>query len=122
SAEDDFFELGGHSLQASELLVRISETFGVALTPGELFAGPRIAALAQRIDDGLAARGGPATEPAGAAGERPLSFVQERFWFLQQLHPGSAALHLSLALELDGALELDALRVAVSRLADRHEN
>ncbi len=105
---DDFFALGGHSLLAVRLAARIRETFpGRAenLPLGKLFAAPTVAALAREIRGSSAARetGLPLIardrDPAGD----PLSFAQERMWFLERLEPGTAVYHLPFVLRLSGA-------------------
>jgi amino acid adenylation domain-containing protein len=123
-AHDDFFALGGHSLLATQAVSRVREAFGVELTPAELFTSPTPAALAQRIAElrGEGAAAVPPPRPAPRDPERdPLSFSQERLWFLQQLAPESSAYNVPGALRLRGPLEPGLLARALAEIARRHE-
>ncbi len=121
---DDFFALGGHSLLATRVASRIRESFGVEVPLRALFEAPTVAELAPRVD--AAVRGGAGTEaPPIVRADRsrplPLSFAQQRLWFLDQLEPGSAAYNMPFPLRLRGALDARALRRALAELARRHE-
>ena len=73
-------------------------------------------------EEGLAAAGGPGLQPrAAGAGPAPLSFAQQRLWFLEQFDPGGAAYNGPGALRLRGRLDAGALRRALARLTQRHE-
>src|SRR5262249_24254843 len=88
--EDNFFELGGHSLMAFQVISRISEQLGSEVSFSGFFKTPTIAGLAQEI---AAVRNVPAQNarvplrPISRKAELPVSFVQERLWFLDQLRP-----------------------------------
>ena len=88
-AHDGFFELGGHSLLATQALGRVNGALGVALPLPALFEAPTPAELAARVTEGL---GGHAAAPpilrVARESSVPLSFGQERLWFLAQLDPG----------------------------------
>jgi amino acid adenylation domain-containing protein len=125
--EDDFFALGGHSLLASQVVSRIRDSLEVELPLHTFFTLPTVAALAERVE---AARrtGATAASPAPpplVAGERrgdePLSFAQQRLWFLSQLDPESTAYHVPVALRLTGALSPPALAAALAFVVERHE-
>jgi amino acid adenylation domain-containing protein len=124
---DHFFALGGHSLLATRLTLYIRDAFAVDLPVRAIFQAPTIAAQAELILGLLA--GGETVEsgriqplPHGSWPLRaPLSFAQERLWFLDRLMPGSPAYNLAVALRLDGALDVDALAEAFRRLVERHE-
>ncbi|WP_158806539.1 non-ribosomal peptide synthetase, partial [Streptomyces sp. NRRL WC-3774] len=120
-AEDDFFELGGHSLLATQVMSRIREVFGADVSVATLFDHPTVRALAATVDG--AARG-TLLAPVGQAGRDrplPLSFGQQRLWFLDQLEPGSTDYNLPLPLRLDGVPDVAALGAALDAVTARHE-
>ncbi|MER7278466.1 amino acid adenylation domain-containing protein [Dactylosporangium sp. NPDC000244] len=116
---EDFFALGGHSLLAARVAARVRGVFGADLALRDVFDAPTVAALAARLDS--AAR--PARPPLlpGAATGEVLSPAQRRLWFLERLEGPSATYNLPLAVELDGALDVGALRAALADLTARHE-
>ncbi len=122
---DDFFALGGHSLLATRLISQIRGQLAVELPVRAVFEAPTVAGLAQRIAEHRATGAAPtATVPlvAVARGDRPpLSFAQERMWFLHQLEPDSPAYLIGHARRFD-ALDVDALGRAFTALVARHES
>jgi acyl carrier protein len=100
---DNFFLLGGHSLLATQLMARIRAVLGVEIPLRALFEAPTVAEFAQQVEQ-VWRRGGACPMPALIAGERPaalpLSFAQQRLWFLEQLEPGSTAYLLPSALRI----------------------
>src|SRR5436305_1430713 len=127
---DDFVQLGGHSLLATQVMSRVREAFGVEVPLRRLFEGPTVAELARAVETALAA-GAPAPDgpipraprtlraPADTA--LPLSFAQERLWFLDRLEPGQTLYNLPLVLRLAGELDAAALAAAFGEIARRHE-
>ncbi|HFC12082.1 MAG TPA: amino acid adenylation domain-containing protein, partial [Anaerolineae bacterium] len=121
---DDFFDLGGHSLLATQIVARMRTALGVELSLRQLFELPTIAELADLLQHDVApARPlAPAILPAPRDGTLPLSFSQERLWFLAQLQPDSTAYNLALAFEIQGVFDTDILGQALHLLIQRHES
>ncbi|MFE2164045.1 amino acid adenylation domain-containing protein [Streptomyces sp. NPDC059447] len=122
-AEDSFFDLGGDSLLAMRLIASIRSALDTEIGIRELFAAPTVAGLARLVDDtsGRAVRAGiPARQRPDVL---PLSFGQQRMWFLNRLEEAgaAAAYNMPLALRLTGALDVAALERALGDVADRHE-
>jgi amino acid adenylation domain-containing protein len=122
-----FFELGGHSLRAMQVVSRIRVVLGVELPLRALFEAPSVAELAARVErlrrgDAEEADMLPPVEPVERDGPQPLSFAQQRLWFLQQLEPESTAYNLRSAVRLKGELDVSALRRAFDAVVARHES
>lgn len=120
---DHFFELGGHSLLATQLMSRIPQIFGVELPLQVLFERPTVAELAAEIAaqrQGDASLATPPLRPAVRDTLLPLSFAQQRLWFLEQLAPGPTY-NLPAAVRLTGRLDATALSSSVRELIRRHE-
>ncbi|MFJ5116146.1 amino acid adenylation domain-containing protein, partial [Streptomyces sp. NPDC088551] len=134
---DDFFELGGDSISSLRVVSRIRTVLGAGLSPRALFDHPTIARLAETVPRGTVLPGtdpasapvpvpapddsGPVPEPVPRDGDLPLSFAQERLWFLDDFARDSVEYNVVTALRLTGDLDISALRTAVSRLVARHE-
>ena len=118
---DDFFSLGGHSLLAAQAVARVRDTLNIALQLRDLFDSPTVAGIAKRLDQ----LGGKAGEPPVPLADRsrplPLSFPQQRLWFLEQLEPGNPVYNLPWAVTLNGPLDKAALQTAINGLTQRHE-
>ena len=124
SVHDDFFELGGHSLLATRVTAQIRTRLDVALPVRALFETPTVEGLARHVTRLRADGAGRATPPLVPVprGERtPLSFAQERLWFLHQLEPDSPAYVMPYAWRHD-RLDVEALRRAFEALVARHES
>jgi SAM-dependent methyltransferase/acyl carrier protein len=122
---DNFFELGGHSLLATQVMSRVRETFKVELPLRRLFEFPTVAALADCIE--AAGRADeyqlqvPPIVPVARDGRLPLSFAQQRLWFLHQLEPDSPAYNVPAAVRLSGQLNVSALERSFNEIIRRHE-
>jgi amino acid adenylation domain-containing protein/non-ribosomal peptide synthase protein (TIGR01720 family) len=121
---DHFFELGGHSLLVTQIVSRVRDAFAVELPLRTLFEAPTVAELAERIT--LAHQSAqsvplPALRPAARDGELPLSFAQQRLWFLDQLMPNSPFYNIPAAVRVSGRFDASVLARALGALIDRHE-
>ncbi len=122
--QDSFFELGGHSMIAMRLVTRIRSVLGVDFALAQLFAEPTPAGVAQSLAQ--AAVPGAEAVPLTGGGPRPaqvpLSFAQQRLWFIAQLEGPSATYNMPLVVRLRGTLDSGTLRLALHDLAARHES
>ncbi|MDX7987526.1 amino acid adenylation domain-containing protein, partial [Xenorhabdus sp. 12] len=120
---DHFFELGGHSLLAIQLVARIRQVLARELPLQTLFAQPVLMALARTLADTAETIQTVIPVVDDRQQSLPLSFAQQRLWFLTQLSPAaSLAYHIPVALRLSGQLNYTALNTALSRLVARHES
>ncbi|MDY7092834.1 MAG: amino acid adenylation domain-containing protein [Acidobacteriota bacterium] len=122
--EDDFFELGGHSLLAPRLARQLSAELGRRVPPEAVFEHPTVRALAawleaaERFEDGP--KPGHREAAGGGAGPWPVTSSQRQLWLFEQAHPDTAAYNVLDALDLEGALDLRALDLALAALVERH--
>ncbi|MGN6153112.1 MAG: amino acid adenylation domain-containing protein, partial [Lysobacteraceae bacterium] len=120
--DDHFFALGGHSLLAMQTAARLRQRLGVAAALSDVFAHPVLRDLAAALADRPAADALPALRPVSRTNALPLSFAQQRLWFISRMGArASAAYHLSCALTLDGSLDEKKLQSALDRIVERHE-
>ena len=122
---DNFFELGGHSLLATRLIAQVQAVLQVELPVQAVFDQPTIAGLAQQVEQVLH-KGEGIEKPPLVAVERPeeipLSFAQQRLWFIDQLEPDSTAYLAPYVLRLRGELNAGALEKSLGELVSRHES
>lgn len=122
-----FFELGGDSLVAVQVLSRLWNSFPVTISIDEVFEAQTISELAKRIESAIAdgASSAPpddvAIRPVPRTSDPPLSFAQQRLWFLARLEGPNPAYNIASSLHLEGALDLAALKAAFSEVVRRHE-
>ncbi|KOV61056.1 dimodular nonribosomal peptide synthetase [Streptomyces sp. NRRL WC-3618] len=120
--DDSFFALGGNSLLALRLIGRIRDELSADLSLRDLFGAPTPAALAgPLLGTGAVVRPVSRPGPGAVPDETPLSSAQRRLWFLDRLEESGAAYHIPLAVRFTGALDVDALRLALADLVTRHE-
>ncbi len=122
--QDNFIEIGGHSLLATQVVSRIRGKFNVELSLRKFFECPTVAGLAERVSarDGRTDRENHvALQPVSRNHPLPLSFAQQRLWFLHQLDPDSDGYNSPWAVRLTGALDLAALKRSFHILIHRHE-
>jgi amino acid adenylation domain-containing protein len=117
-ATDDFFALGGHSLLAIRLVLALRRRFEGELTIGELFVDRTARNVAARI---AVTTEGTAIRPVARHGALPVSFAQQRLWFLDRLDPGSVEYLIPIAMRLRGEFDPAAFRRAVDEVCRLHE-
>ena len=123
---ENFFDIGGHSLLATQVMSRISSSVGVDIPLRKIFEGPTIEDLASRVAQEL--RKADRVDapqitklPRAEGMSLPLSFAQQRLWFIDQLLPDSGAYNISSAFRLSGSLNAHALELSFNRILLRHE-
>ncbi len=122
SVEDDFLGSGGHSLLAAQVVSRVRQLCGVELPLRALFEARTVRGLAEQVEAATGAGGAPppiVAQPRGATA--PLSFAQQRLWFLEQFQPGTALFNMPGAVRLSGPLRYPLLRRALDQIVARHE-
>ncbi|MBD2690475.1 non-ribosomal peptide synthetase [Anabaena catenula] len=121
---DNFFELGGHSLLATQLISRLRQVFQIELPLQKIFEFPTVADLATAVEaikqaeDSLLA---PPIVPVSRENHLPLSFAQQRLWFLEQLQTNNAAYNITSAVRVLGDLNITALEASLNEIIKRHE-
>ena len=121
---DTFFDLGGHSLKATQVMSRVRDKFQVDIPLRAMFETPTIAALAARIETALRTDAGtlpPPIVPVPRTDTLPLSFAQQRLWFIEKISPRAGAYTIAAIAILDGPLNESALESALRDIVSRHE-
>ncbi|UQA94005.1 non-ribosomal peptide synthetase [Streptomyces halobius] len=119
---DNFFDtLGGNSILSVRAVSRMRQALGVQLSPRALFDAPTVAELAAQVAPEESVEDTP-IPAVPRTGPLPMSFGQQRLWFLEDFDPGSAEYHTAFGLRLTGELDADALRAAAGDLTSRHES
>src|SRR5262249_22569501 len=125
--DENFFELGGHSLLAVQVISRVRQVFGVEIGLRRLFEEPTLSGFSQCIEELLREGAGMATPALQRLGDEersgllPLSFAQQRLWFLDQLESGSTSYNMPMAVRLFGELHVQALERTLTQIVRRHE-
>jgi acyl carrier protein len=120
----NFFDLGGHSLLATQVVSKLRGAFGVEIHLRTLFERPTVRGLAEQIDEALKTAQGiemPPLRRAERNGELPLSYAQQRLWFLDQLDTGNSFYNVGKAVRLSGKLNVAALEKTLTEIIRRHE-
>jgi amino acid adenylation domain-containing protein len=125
---ENFFEIGGHSLLATRVISRVRTAFGVEIGLGSIFEDPTVRGMARRIEDAMESGERDEAPPLvkvkreGQGEVRlPLSFAQQRLWFLDQLVPNNPFYNIPGAVRLEGGLDLEALERVINEIIRRHE-
>ena len=119
--EDNFFEIGGHSLLATRIISRCRSRFQVEVPLRELFESPTIATLAVLVEKSKNKLSAPPIETAPAGTDIPLSFAQQRLWFIDQLNPGNVAYLMPGAFKIRGPLNNERFIQALKKVVKRHQ-
>jgi acyl carrier protein len=121
---DSFFQIGGHSLLAVQAISRVKNAFGVEIGVRSLFEESTVEGLARRIEEAMRAGEKEKTPPLVKVSRDeslPLSFAQQRLWFIEQLNPGNSVYNIPGAVRMEGTLNLDALESTINEIIKRHE-
>uniref|UniRef100_UPI003F6F83B3 amino acid adenylation domain-containing protein n=1 Tax=Gloeocapsopsis crepidinum TaxID=693223 RepID=UPI003F6F83B3 len=118
---DNFFTLGGHSLLATQVISRLRKVFEIDLPLRQLFETPTVAEIATHIETAMRAGVTPDTSPLVRDPKLPLSFAQQRLWFLDQFNPQSPFYSLPRTVRLTGNLNVDAFHASINEIVRRHE-
>ncbi|MFK3940327.1 amino acid adenylation domain-containing protein [Pseudomonas monteilii] len=121
---DRFFDLGGHSLLAMRMVAQVQQRLGRELSLARLFADSELAAVARSLDEAADAETAALPPiPVLPRGSRvPLSYAQQRLWFLAQMEEANSAYNIPLGLHLDGPLDVDGLQRSILRIVERHDS
>src|SRR6185503_543406 len=118
---DSFFDLGGHSLLATQVVSRVREALQVELPLRSVFEGATVAEMAALIETKQNDVQTPPVVAMPRSGPMPLSFAQQRLWFVDQYQPGGAFYNIPVAVRLNGQIQVDALERTLKTIVERHE-
>jgi HAD superfamily phosphatase (TIGR01681 family) len=121
---DNFFALGGNSLLAVQVISRVRQAFGAELPLLSMFEAPTIAGFAERIEASLRGKvdsAAPPLVPIPRTGAVPVSYAQQRLWFIDQLEPGNPIYNIPQMIRLRGKLNVEALENSLNTIIQRHE-
>ncbi|HTN70672.1 MAG TPA: amino acid adenylation domain-containing protein [Methylomirabilota bacterium] len=121
---DNFFDLGGHSLRAMQIISRVRDAFQCEVPVRHFLENPTLAALAGYIESARLTRDKAedlSIQPIARNGELPVSFAEQRLWFLNELEPGSPRYNVLSAFQLTGRLNVAALERSLNEIIRRHE-
>jgi amino acid adenylation domain-containing protein len=121
---DNFFEIGGHSLLATQVISRVRNAFEVKIGVISIFQDATVEGLALRVEEAIKKGEKDAAPPLARVsreGSLPLSFAQQRLWFIDQLEPGNVIYNCPGAVRVEGQLNLEALERAINEIVRRHE-
>ncbi|MBV8845201.1 MAG: hypothetical protein JO307_20535, partial [Bryobacterales bacterium] len=122
--DDNFFQLGGNSLRAAQVIARVRQALGVEIPLRTLFESPTVAGFAVHVEAAvreLAGLTAPPLVPLPRAGHPPVSFLQRRLWFIEELEPGNPLYNISQAYRIRGNLDVAALEQSINEVVNRHE-
>ena len=119
--EANFFDLGGHSLLATQVIARVRERLQVEIPLQRLFEYPTVIEFAAQIEAATQTSESHPIQPIARDGHLPLSSAQQRFWYLDRLHPGNPAYNCCALLRVSGPLNVPALEQAINQIIHRHE-
>ncbi|MBW8877601.1 MAG: amino acid adenylation domain-containing protein, partial [Acidobacteria bacterium] len=120
--EDSFFDLGGHSLLATQVLSRVRSALGVELPLKAVFEHRTVAALSERLPELSGGLVLPAIDVLAERSGLPLSYAQQRLWFIDRLEGGSSHYNIPDAVRVTGELDERALAAAFETIVERHES
>jgi non-ribosomal peptide synthetase component F/acyl carrier protein len=123
--DEDFFDLGGHSLLATQVISRVREVFQVEVPAQQLFLEPTVEGLATYVDSARSTgflHHDLTIKPITDDRNLPLSFAQQRLWFLDQLEPGNRAYNVGMAIRLTGRLKIGVLEQCLNETIRRHQS
>jgi amino acid adenylation domain-containing protein/FkbH-like protein len=124
SIKDNFFDLGGHSLLATQVISRVRNIFKIDMPLQGLFQSQDLEDFARSAEAAIKTgqpMSAPPLAPTPRDGELPLSFSQQRLWFLDQMEPGNSAFYIPCVVRLSGDLQVEALEKSLNEIIRRHE-